>query len=67
MRVSFGMMGSFLCLDSNDSGTSMASVDFTVQPFAPDGKEFPVVGIEQTELHHLYYDWIERYADHQAR
>jgi hypothetical protein len=40
------------------------NVDFTVEPYAPGGKAFPTVGIEETELHHLYFDWMERFSDH---
>jgi hypothetical protein len=42
-------------------------VDFTVEPFTPEGKTWPPVGIETMELHHLYFDWIERFSDHGSK
>ena len=39
-------------------------VDFKVEPCTPDGKALAPVGIEETELHHLYFDWVERFSDH---
>ena len=38
------------------------NVDFVVRPRTGD-VVFPPVGIEQTELHHLYFDWVERFSD----
>ena len=41
-------------------------VQIAVEPFHADGKTYPPVAIEETELHHLYFDWIERFSDHAA-
>ena len=38
-------------------------VDFTVEPFGPDEKVYERIGIEETELHHLYHEWLDRFAD----
>ena len=42
------------------------SVDFTVEPFSSQGVAFPAVGIKALELHHPYFDWVERFSDHGA-
>ena len=43
------------------------NVDFTVEPFSPQGAAYPSVAIEETELHHLYYQWVEQFSDHGDR
>jgi|GEM_PF-3333211 len=40
-----------------------AHIDFVAEPFASE-VSFPPVGIKETELHHLYFEWIERFSDH---
>ena len=45
----------------------LGNVDFTVEPFTPTGKSFPRVGVEETELHHLYFEWVERFSDYGDR
>jgi hypothetical protein len=40
-----------------------ADVDFIVQPITADDELLPKVGLKQTELHHLYLDWVERFSD----
>lgn len=42
----------------------LGEVDFKVEPYRADGTEFPQVGIEEAELHHLYFDWVDRFSDH---
>jgi hypothetical protein len=39
------------------------NIDFTVEPFTPDEETYPRVGIEETELHQLYFDWLERFSE----
>ena len=41
-----------------------ADVNFTATPFTPDGMAFPVIGIEETELHHLYFEWVEEFSEY---
>jgi hypothetical protein len=42
----------------------LGDVDFVVEPYTVEGRPFPKLGIEQTELHHLYFEWVERFSDH---
>ena len=48
-------------LNNFPSGTVRLCVD----PWGPDGEPLPECHVnEHQELHHLYFDWIERFSDH---
>jgi hypothetical protein len=58
-EVSFGALYWILVkLEHFPSG----DVDIVVEP-QKGMVSFPPVGIEQTELHHAYFDWVERFSD----
>jgi hypothetical protein len=58
-KASFGVLYWILVkLENFPSG----NVDFVVKP-GTGMVCFPPVGIEQMELHHPYFDWVERFSD----
>lgn len=38
-------------------------VDFTVTPYNAEGETLPKVGLKETELYFLYFDWIKKFSD----
>lgn len=38
-------------------------VDISVEPYS-DGEPLTKLGLNETELHALYFDWVEKFSDH---
>lgn len=38
-------------------------IDISAQPYS-EGKPLAPLGLNETELHFLYFDWIEKFSDH---
>ena len=40
------------------------NLDIVVHPWGPDGEPMASCVVNQDELHHMYFDWIEQFSDH---